>query len=273
MAENITLDPEYAELIIEVNKLKDKVAEKIAERDLLAFHTVPDIENKYMLKIGVLENESFNANLKLLRINRKIELYQEEMRLKRKVNEKEIESQLDIEFEDIEEDYSELQDDMLIEVDDEYSDKAVSELMKLVNAMYKTLIKKLSPLINFNNTRMDNQLYELLEKAYRELDLSMMSRLQVICEQIRTDSSLTIGDMKTLKRAKNKYQELIDENEEIILNIKCSDSFDKKRILEDENLTRRTKEEINEEIVVAEEQYKIAEKKLAKLKKENDEVN
>ncbi len=30
MAENITLDPEYADLIIEVNKLKDKVAEKIA---------------------------------------------------------------------------------------------------------------------------------------------------------------------------------------------------------------------------------------------------
>ena len=28
--ENITLDPEYADLIIEVNKLKDTVAEKIA---------------------------------------------------------------------------------------------------------------------------------------------------------------------------------------------------------------------------------------------------
>lgn len=32
MEENITLDPEYADLIIEVNKLKDTVAEKIARK-------------------------------------------------------------------------------------------------------------------------------------------------------------------------------------------------------------------------------------------------
>jgi predicted O-linked N-acetylglucosamine transferase (SPINDLY family) len=127
------------------------------------------------------------------------------------------------------------------------------------------LIKKLSPLINFNNTRLDNQLYELLEKAYRELDLSMMSRLQVICEQVRTDSTLTIGDMKTLLKAKEKYEALINENEEIILNIKCSDSFDKKRILEDENLIRRTKEEINKEIKQTEDEIKKAEKELKKL--------
>ena len=127
------------------------------------------------------------------------------------------------------------------------------------------MIKKLSPLINFSNTRLDNQLYELLEKSYRELDLSMMSKLQVICEQIRSDSTLTIGDMKTLQKAKDKYQTLIDENEEIILNIKCSDSFDKKRILEDENLIRRAKEEINEEIKEIESEYKKSEKELKKL--------
>ncbi len=83
MSENITLDPEYADLIIEVNKLKDKIAEKIAERDMLAFHIVPDIENAYMLKIGILENDAFIANLKLLRINRKIELYKERKKFKK----------------------------------------------------------------------------------------------------------------------------------------------------------------------------------------------
>ena len=39
---------------------------------MLAFHIIPDIESSYMMKIGVLENEAFNANMKLLRINRKI---------------------------------------------------------------------------------------------------------------------------------------------------------------------------------------------------------
>jgi len=265
MSENITLDPEYADLIIEVNKLKDKIAEKIAERDMLAFHIVPDIENAYMLKIGILENDAFIANLKLLRINRKIELYKERKKFKKAIDEEEIEEQLDLEFSNIEDEYNELQEDYICEIDDEETDKLTSEFLKLLNIIYKNMIKKLSPLINFNNTRLDNQLYELLEKSYRELDLSMMSKLQVICEQVRTDSSLTIGDMKTLKKARDKYKALIDENEEIILNIKCSDSFDKKRILEDENLTRRTKEEINKEIAKAEEEYKKMEKELKKL--------
>jgi cell fate (sporulation/competence/biofilm development) regulator YlbF (YheA/YmcA/DUF963 family) len=263
--ENITLDPEYANLIIEVNKLKDKVAEKIAERDMLAFHVVPDIENAYMLKVGMLENDAFMANMKLLRINRKIELYKERKKLKFAINEDDIEEQLDVEFADIEEEYNEMQEGAIYDIDDDFTDKLTEELLKLLNIIYKNLIKKLSPLINFNNTRLDNQLYELLEKAYRELDLSMMSRLQVICEQVRTDSTLTIGDMKTLLKAKEKYEALINENEEIILNIKCSDSFDKKRILEDENLIRRTKEEINKEIKQTEDEIKKAEKELKKL--------
>ena len=59
---------------------------------------------------------------------------------------------------------------------------------------------------------------------------------------------------------------MIFENEEIILSIKCSEVFDKKRILEDENLLRRTKEEINQEIIDIEEEYKKSEEKLNKLK-------
>ena len=265
--ENITLDPEYANLIIEVNKLKDKVAEKMAERDMLAFHIIPDIENEYMLKIGILENDAFMANMKLLRIQRKIEYYKDKIKYNLPASEEEIESQLDNEFEGIEYEFRDMQEDSIYEVDDELTEQASSELLKLLNIIYKNLIKKLSPLINFNNTRLDNQLYELLEKAYRELDLSLMSNLQGICEQTKADSNFTIGDVKALQKAKEKYEELIEENEEIILNIKCSSSFDRKRILEDENLSRRTKEEINQEIEETEKEYEKAEKELENLKK------
>ena len=264
--ENITLDPEYENLIIEVNKLKEKVAEKIAERDLLAFHVIPDIESKYMNKIGILENDAFIANLKLLRANRKLELYKEKIKLKRPIDEKEIEEQLDVEFDEIEDEYNELQEEAFLDLEDEFTDKVTEELLKLLNVIYKNLIKRLSPLINFDNTRIDNQLYELLEKSYRELDLSMMTQLQTICEHIKPDS-LAIGDVKTLEKAKNRYLNLISENEEIILHIKCSDSFDKKRILEDENLTRRTKEEINNAISKIEEETKKVEKEIKKLQK------
>lgn len=234
-------------------------------RDLLAFHVVPDIENAYMMKIGILENDEFIANMRLLRINRKIELCKERKKFGLDIDETEIDEQLDLEFSDIEDEYNEMQEDNYYDMEDDVTEEITSEFLKLINIIYKNLIKKLSPLINFNNTRLDNQLYELLEKAYRELDLTMMSKLQIICEQRKNDSSLTIGDMKTLQKAKKTYEALIDENEEIILNIKCSDSYEKKRILEDENLIRRTKDEINQEIANLEEEYKKAEKELKKL--------
>ncbi|MBR1540746.1 MAG: hypothetical protein IJ629_06320 [Clostridia bacterium] len=267
MSENITLDPEYADLIIEVNKLKDNVAEKIAQRDMLAFHVVPDIENAYMMKIGVLENDEFTASMRLLRLNRKIELCKEKKKFGLEIDENEIEDQLDLEFSDIEDEYNELQEDTYYDMEDDVTEEVTSEFLKLINIIYKNLIKKLSPLINFHNTRLDNQLYELLEKAYRELDLTMMSKLQIICEQRNNDSSLTIGDMKTLQKAKKVYESLIDENEEIILNIKCSDTYDKKRILEDENLIQKAKDEINQEIQKLEKEYEKAEEELKDLLK------
>ena len=232
---------------------------------MLAFHIVPEIESVYMEKIGVLENDAFAASMRLLRINRKIELCKERKKFNLEIDESEIEKQLDVEFLDIEEEFSEMQEDALFEMEEENTEGITSEFLKLVNVIYKNLIKKLSPLINFQNTRLDNQLYELLEKAYRELDLTMMSKLQIICEQRKNDSSLTIGDMKTLQKAKKTYEALIDENEEIILNIKCSESYDKKRIIEDEELINSKREEINQEIEKIEKEYKKAEKELKKI--------
>ncbi len=266
MSENITLDPEYANLILEVNKLKDELAEKLMERDWLAYHVIPEIENNYLVKIGLLENDAFMENLKLLKINRKIEIYKEMKKSKQKISDKELENMLDAEFGELEEDFKEMQEDLIYSFDDEFEDSANSEFVKLINILYKTLIKKLSPLINSNNTRMENQLYELLEKSYRELDLTIMSKLQTICEHFKSESNFIIGDVKTLTKIKNKYLELINENDDIILNIKSSDSFEKKRILDDDNLMKKTKEEINKEIAKTSEKIKKAEKEWKKLR-------
>ena len=232
---------------------------------MLAFHVIPDIENAYLKKIGVLENEAFLTNMKLLRINRKIEIYKERKKYNIEPNEEEIEEQLNIEFSDIEEEYNDMQEEIYYEEEEDYSDGVTAEFLKLINMIYKNLIKKLSPLINFNNTMLDNQLYDLLERSYKELDLNLMSKLQIICDQRKNDSSLIIGDVKTLKKAKKTYENLIDENEEIILNIKCSEIYNKKRILEDENLLNRKIDEINKEIEKINSECQISEKELEDL--------
>ena len=232
------------------------------------FYSVATKEVTFLDKIGFLENDAFNANLRLLRITRKIELYKEKIRQNVEFTEKEIERQLDNEFENIEEEYNDLQEELMFDIENAHADEIAAEFLKVLNIIYKNLIKKLSPLINFDNGRLENQLYELLERAYRELDASMMSKLQSICEQVRPASSLISGGKKSLERAKKKYLELIEENEDIILNIKCSEIFERKRILENESLTRRTKEEINADIARIEEKIIEAENELKKIKGE-----
>ena len=169
--ENITLDPEYENLIIEVNKLKDKVAEKIAERDKLAFHIIPDIESKYMNKIGVLENDAFIANLKLLRANRKLELYKEKIKLKRPIDEKEIEEQLDVEFDEIEDEYNELQEEAFLDLEDEFTDNQ--------DVVYKELIPFYIKTKEFKNGVISKKIllsklwffYDLSENAYVDINI------------------------------------------------------------------------------------------------------
>lgn len=260
--ETITLAPEYEKLIFEVNNLKDKLAEKIAERDMLAFHIIPDIENRYFDKIGILENEAFLTNLKLIKLNAKIDIYKKSIEEKEEIDEEEIDDELDEEFHEIEEECSFYQKANGV---DTAVDKLAVEIAKAITPSYKNLVRQLSPLINFDNTRNDNRLYDLLEMAYRELNTDMLENLQSICNQTKKTKNISIGDVKSLEKAKEKYLEIISENEEIILNIKCSEAFEKQRILENENLTRRVKEEVNQEIAELNEEIKKAEKELKDL--------
>ena len=51
----VLVHPEYAMLIMEVNDLRDQIADLIVERDMLLYYACKEIETDYMLKIGAIE--------------------------------------------------------------------------------------------------------------------------------------------------------------------------------------------------------------------------
>ena len=63
------------------------------------------------------------------------------------------------------------------------------------------------------------------------------------------------------------YLNLLEENKCIIFNIRSSEMFSNKYILENENLVRRKKDEINSIIIDIENQYNKKQKEFEKLKK------
>lgn len=96
--ENIILSPEYLKLIEEVKQLKEDIASLYEEKDELVYHICRNIETEYMSKVGVLEYKLFKFQCKILRLKRKIELYQIKINRQEIPSEKEIEEKLNIEY-------------------------------------------------------------------------------------------------------------------------------------------------------------------------------
>lgn len=267
MAFDMYLDPEYAELIVEVNKLKIDVAEKIAERDWLSNYAFPEIKHNYNLKLGVNEAELFLARLNLDKLKRKISLYKESLKYDSEIDEKKIDKYLDKEFKNEMHEYTVMQEEIEEAIEFTHKEHPSSELVDHLNYLYKNLILKLSPLINFKNTRLENELYDLLEDAYKNCDLNKMLGIQALCEANHINTDLELDDLDNMQKLKRIYTELLEENRCIILNIRSSEMFSNRTFLNSEILLRRKKDDINENIRQITSEYTELLKELEKIKK------
>ncbi len=73
----VVVHPEYAYLILDLNDLKEEIADLIVERDLLLNYVCIEIQMDYMLKIGALEykllicRKSVSKKFEKIRIDRR----------------------------------------------------------------------------------------------------------------------------------------------------------------------------------------------------------
>ena len=95
---DIIISPEYAKLVEEIKQLKEDIVNLYEERDELTYHICKNIETEYMSKIGILEYKLYEFQCKILRIKRKIELYQIKINRQESPNEEEIEKELEDEY-------------------------------------------------------------------------------------------------------------------------------------------------------------------------------
>ena len=109
---DIIINPEYLKLIQEVKELKEAVVNLYEEKDELVYHICRNIESEYMSQVGMLEYKAFEFRCKILRLKRKIELYQVKINRQEKPNEKEIENQLDIEYREYQEKLDKMSNDL-----------------------------------------------------------------------------------------------------------------------------------------------------------------
>lgn len=252
----VIVHPEYAILILEVNDLKEQIANLIVERDMLLEYICRDIEMDYVLKIGALEYKFVTIGNCYRKNLRRWELISEKLKQKLPVNMSSINRKINTEFKEKSEMEEKLsrQIDRAIEIS---STKSFDyEIMEEMNMDYFKLQKLYNPIFDLETSEEKEKIYNKIEKYYQK---GNHKKLHKLAEDYDEDEIFQdeISNLKVLKR---KYERLLKVLKKQVRKIKNTFPYNQKVILEDENLCRRKKDTLNKDIT----EVTIANKKLEK---------
>jgi hypothetical protein len=254
----IFVNPEYVAYMYEVNQLKDMITDKIVERDYLIHYYCKDLKVDYMLKIGSLEYKKLLVENNVKKIKRKIELIKElEVFL-----EQEIDEIIKNEFADNTEIEKEMFADINIAIDYSMEENLTVNELDDLNSLYSVLVRAWNPALNMNLSDQKKSLYKEAEKAYKVGNIKLLESYSKLVED---DDAIEQGEIEDLKAAKERYNILLKENDELITTIKNTFPYNERDTLEDDNLLRRRKDKLNSETEELKEE-------LAKLKEELNQL-
>lgn len=260
----VVVHPEYALLILEINDLREEIADLIVERDMLKCYVCKDIQIDYMLKIGALEYKLVVAENNYEKNLRKLEILKEKINKNLTVNMESINKKVNTEFKKqtkIEENMSE---DIDFAIEMSSLELVDYDMLEEMNMDYYKLQKLYNPVFDLEPSDEKVKMYQKIEKYYKK---GNYKKLHKLAEDYDADDIFQ-DEISNLKILKDRFMEVVKEKNKEIRKIKNSFPYNQKIILEDENLYRRKKDSINKEITEINIEAKKIEKKINnKLKK------
>lgn len=266
--EKIIINPEYLKLIEEIKQLKEDIAILYEEKDELTYHICKNIETEYMSKIGIMEYKLYEFQCRILRIKRKIELYQMKINRQEKADEEEIEEKLEEEYKEFEAKLNKMSTDLENALNRKSLKTLSEEESKELKSCYRKLIKKLHPDLNKENTEKNKNLLLQVTHAYENGDLETIKNLELLTEEISETEKFEVGELEELKQSKKRYTSVIQELLKTIKQIKESFPYNKKEFLKSDVLVEKRKEELKDEMKMCKEIYRQLEDILKQLKGE-----
>lgn len=266
---NIILNPEFESLVKEIEELKIQIATLIEERDQLFYHDCKLIKAEYMSKIGVLEYKIYEFQMKYLRLKRKLELYQVYINRQEIPNETQIETQLEIEYQEYEQKIKDMYDDVQNSLASLTGKVLSEEDSAEVKKLYRILIKKLHPDLNHNYNDKTKELFFKVEYAYQNGDLKTLQNILLLIEDIDTNKDeLEVGELEELKNKKKKLLVIIEDLYSAIDKIKNSFPYNQLNFIKNEKQIIIKQKELNATLDDLKIAYKELEDRLNKIKGE-----
>ena len=155
----------------------------------------PNLEAEYQKKIGYKELEHMETEITARRYKRQIELIQAAVNRQESIEEKEIDKQLDDEFQEwytkIKEQYQKVK-----EAEDRLNSLMSDDENEEFRKLYRQLVFKLHPDLNPNQTKDKENLWHRVQLTYKSGDLEEMKSLMIILET--QDSSVELPSSKDI---------------------------------------------------------------------------
>lgn len=216
--------PEYEKLEEEVKKLRTELTMIVLERDELLYVECKNIDMEYMLALGNLEYRVYEAQCKMLRLKRKMELIQMKVNRQEKISVVEIDENLDKEFSKYQQELKGYMDKMNKAIKRSKSEALSDEETKE--------LKKLHPDLHPGISQEEMDMFSNAVTAYKDGDLVT---IRIISAMI-TDHLISEGEqdpMKKLINDKERLKELLDNVKKKIEKIKEEYPYNVKVLLQD----------------------------------------
>lgn len=251
--QELEVDPEYQKLYKKIGELSNIVTELIEDRDHILYHENPRIAAEYITVLGRLQLEVYEMQNLVLRLKRKIEIYQMLINRQEEIDEQKIELILEKEYKEYSEKINELEKqiknaskftlDILMSAEDAIEFKKI----------YRDLILRLHPdiAIHKNETEEEKKQREkLLQQvmiAYENGDLNTLRSLLIIVESRNIkNAAVEHSAMETLLAKKEHLETTIVAIKEQIEQIKNSYPNNLLELLSDDELIKLKQEEYME---------------------------
>ncbi len=252
------VNPEYMVYLYKLNELKDNIAKKIVEKEYLINYECKSLKVDFLLNIGTLEYKRYSLKNRINKVKRKIEFLKD----LEYYEIDEIDAMIEDEFEHQNSIEKEMFDDINVAIEyslkDEVSPKKIQEL----NDNFCIVVRAYDPILHKKISDKKIAMFETAQKAYVEGNNRLLKNYVELIEQ---DEILDQADIEVMKREIAKNKQLLNECTHMINIIKNSFPYNQKQLLQSDEMIRRKKDVINNEIIQLESELKSMEKKLEKM--------
>ena len=217
-----------------LEKLKNKLSNLIIEYEELKFKICPNMEIEYLSRFGFLEFELYKKDVELSKLKRKFQLIQIRINNQEEIDIDSINKILNEEFLT----YEKNLEKQMIELDKLSNILDITLLsdddLKKLKSLYKKAVLKLHPDLNENLSNHEKELFIHITEAF---NLGDLETLELLYYSIESDNMYSVSDDERLK-------ELIEDLKIKIESIKSKFPYNKKELLDDDELSNKYKSDL-----------------------------